>query len=78
MVSALRPSKAAQVLLATTAMPPSGANLAGGAEPFSSTMRSTPFTCCAFVASKDLTLPPTTGGRATTAYFIPGTRTSAP
>ena len=38
----------------------------------------TPLTAFAFVASKRLTLPPNTGQRATTAYSMPGTRTSMP
>jgi hypothetical protein len=39
---------------------------------------STPGTLSAAAASNDFTLPPHTGGRAITAVFIPGSRTSAP
>jgi len=35
-------------------------------------------TFIAAAPSNDATLPPVTGGRAMTAYFMPGRRTSAP
>ena len=58
---------AAQVLLATTATPPTGLNWAGaGLASISTTLR-TPGTLSASAASKLTTLPPYTGGRATTA-----------
>ena len=66
------------MLSAITATPPSGANLAGGMLPLICTMRSTPLTAFAALSSTDLTLPPTTGGLATAAYFMPGSFTSAP
>ena len=66
------------MLLAITATPPSGANFAGGMLPGSSTTCSTPGMASAAELSTDLTLPPTTGGRAITAYFCPGRLTSAP
>jgi hypothetical protein len=58
---------AAQVLRATTATPPSGLNSAGPALPSMATTRTTPGTFMAGAASKRATLPPYTGGRATTA-----------
>ena len=67
MSSALRPSIAVQVLSATTATP------------FEiCTTCLTPGTAFAFGASKLATLPPNTGQRATTAYSMPGRRTSIP
>jgi hypothetical protein len=39
---------------------------------------STPGTFMAASASNDTTLPPNTGGRATTAYFMPGSFASMP
>ena len=59
------------MLLATTATPPSGANFAGGMLLGISITFSTPGTASAAALSTDLTLPPTTGGRAITAYFCP-------
>ena len=56
----------------------SGANFAGGMLPSISTTFSTPGIASAAELSRDLTLPPTTGGRAITAYFCPGSLTSAP
>ena len=67
------------MLSATTATPPSGANLAGGMLPSIWMTFTTPGTATAAELSTDLTLPPTTGGRAITAYFCPGRFfTSAP
>ena len=63
-LSASRPLSAAQVFLAMTATPPSGANFAGAGVPSSFTTFSTPGTFMAALASSDATLPPTTGGRA--------------
>ena len=75
---ASRPFKAAQVFFATTATPPSGLNFAGAGVPSSFTTFSTPGTFNASAASNDTTLPPTTGGRATTANFMPSSITSCP
>ena len=77
-LSASRPLSAAQVFFAITATPPSGSNLAGAGVPASFTIFSTPGTFMASVESNDTTLPPTTGGRAMTAYFMPGSMTSWP
>ena len=71
--SASRPFRAAQVLSAMTATPPSGANLAGIGVGSIFTTLITPGTFMAAASSNDVALPSTTGGRATTAYFIPGT-----
>ena len=69
---------AAPVLRAITATPPSGWNFDGHGQPFTSMTFSTPETFIASVASNDTTLPPVTGGRAMTAYFMPGRRASVP
>ena len=59
---------AAQVFSAMTATPPSGWNTVGGGGASISTITlSTPGTFIVLAASKLLTLPPKTGGRATTA-----------
>ena len=42
------------------------------------TIFSTPGTFIAAAPSKEATLPPNTGGRATTAYFMPGSFASMP
>src|SRR5260370_31433087 len=67
---------AAPVLRAITATPPRGWNLDGHGQPLTSITFSTPETFMASAASKDTSLPPVTGGRAMTAYFMPGRRTS--
>ena len=77
-LSASRPFSAAQVFAAITATPPSGLNFAGAGVPSIFTTFSTPGTFIASAASYDATLPPTTGGRATTAYFMPSSRMSWP
>ena len=77
-LSASRPFIAAQVFLAMTATPPSGANLAGAGVGASCTIFSTPGTFMAALESSEATLPPTTGGLATTANFMPGSTTSWP
>ncbi len=69
---------AAPVLRAMTATPPSGWNLEGHGQPCTSITFSTPETFMASVASNETSLPPVTGGRAITAYFIPGKRVSLP
>ena len=69
---------AAPVLRAITATPPSGWNLDGHGHPLTSITFSTPETFIASVESNDTTLPPVTGGRAITAYFMPGSRVSMP
>jgi hypothetical protein len=66
------------VLRAITATPPSGWNFEGHGQPLTSMTFSTPETFIAAAPSNDATLPPVTGGRAMTAYFMPGRRTSAP
>jgi hypothetical protein len=65
--SASRPRSAAQVVSARTATP----------DGTSTTLR-TPGTASALAASNPVTLPPSAGGRATTPWSIPGTRTSMP
>ena len=77
-LSASRPLSAAQVLLAITATPPSGANAAGGGVPSIFTTLTTPGTFIAALSSYDATLPRTTGGRAMTANSMPGSFTSWP
>jgi hypothetical protein len=77
-LSALRPWIAAQVSLPTTTTPPTGMNSDGGGVPAMAKTLTTPGTFIASAASKLLTLPPSTGGRATTAYNIPGRRVSMP
>ena len=77
-LSASRPLIAAQVFLAMTATPPSGSNLSGAGVASSVTIFSTPGTFMAALESTDATLPPTTGGRAITANFMPGSITSWP
>lgn len=67
MASAARPCIAAQVLLATTATPPSGWKAGAPAMAGISTTFSTPGTASALALSTRRSLPPTTGGRATTA-----------
>ena len=64
--------------VAITAIPPSGANLAGMIETGSSTTCSTPGRARALLASWLTGAAPTTGGRAMTATFMPGSITSAP
>ena len=76
--SASRPLIAEPVLRAITATPPSGWNFDGHGQPCTSITFSTPGTFSASVASNETSLPPTTGGRAITAYFIPGSRVSMP
>ena len=66
------------VLRATTATPPTGMNLDGQGKPWTSTTFSTPGTFSASVASNETSLPPTTGGRAITANFMPGILASMP
>ncbi len=61
-----------------TATPPSGENAAGGGVPSIATTFTTPGTFMASAASYEATLPWTTGGRATTAYIMPGSLTSWP
>ena len=73
-----RPLIAEPVLRATTATPPTGMNFDGHGQPCTSTTFSTPGTFSASLASNDTSLPPTTGGRATTANFIPGILASMP
>src|ERR1700722_12435502 len=51
---------------------------AGAGVPSIVTTFSTPGTFMAAEASKETTLPPNTGGRATTAYFMPGSFASTP
>jgi hypothetical protein len=75
-LSASRPFSAAQVLSATTVTPPSGMNLAGMAVPAMGTTFTTPGTAMAADSSHFTALPPSTAGRATTAYFMPSTRAS--
>ena len=58
---------AAKVFSAITATPPSGWKTTGGVGGSMATTLSTPGTFIALAASKLLTLPPKTGGRATTA-----------
>src|SRR5207244_5261664 len=72
--SASRPLIAAHVFLATTATPPSGLKLAGGALGSICTTFTTPGTFIVADASTLTTLPSYTGGRATTAYHTPGRR----
>jgi hypothetical protein len=67
---------AAQVVLAITATPPSGMNLAGAGVAAISTIFSTPGTFIAAALSTLLSFPPNTGGRAITAYLRPGSFTS--
>ena len=74
--SAARPVSAAQVDEAATQTPPH-TWLGGLAGAISKTFV-TPGTASAAVASNDLTFPPNAGGRATTAWSIPGRRTSRP
>ena len=69
---------AAPVLRAMTATPPSGWNFEGQGQPCTSITFSTPGTFIASFASNETSLPPTTGGLAMTAYFMPGKRISAP
>jgi hypothetical protein len=70
---------AAQVLRATTATPPSGWKAGAPWNAGISTTFSTPGTCSALLAATELrTLPPTTGGRATTAIDHAGQRMSMP
>ena len=76
--SASRPCIAAQVLRATTATPPRGENFAGGGVPSSRTILTTPGTFSAALSSTEATVPPSTGGRATTANSIPGITVSWP
>jgi hypothetical protein len=52
--------------------------LAGAGLPSIVTTFSTPGTSIAASALNDTTLPPNTGGRATTAYFMPGSFASMP
>ena len=66
-LSASRPFIAAQVLRATTATPPSGWNSEGIAGGSIGTTLSTPGTFTVSALSTLRTLPPNTGGRATTA-----------
>ena len=61
-----------------TATPPSGRNPPGIGVSGMRTTRSTPGTLSAARSSTLATLPPQTGGRAMTATFMPGSRTSAP
>ena len=72
----LRPSIAAQLLVATTAMPPSGLNITGLVGGGISTTFSTPGTFRVSLASYDANLPSMTGQRSTDAYFMPGRRMS--
>ena len=58
---------AAKVFSAITAMPPSGRNSGGVGGGSIGTTLTTPGTFMVSAASKLLTLPPKTGGRATTA-----------
>ena len=58
---------AAKVFSAITASPPNGWKTTGGVGGSMATTLSTPGTFIVFAASKLLTLPPKTGGRATTA-----------
>ena len=67
MLSASRPCQADQVLVAQTAIPPSCWNSGRPRYLGSGTISTTPGSLRASVASHDLTLPPTTGGRAITA-----------
>ena len=69
---------AARVVSAITATPPDGWNFSGKEGAGISTISTTPGTFFASVASKLATLPPITAGRAMTAYFCPGRRTSWP
>ena len=77
-LSASRPWIAAQVELAITATPPSGLNFEPSPVVGMTSTRSTPGTLRAAALLTFLIVPPTTGGRAITAYFMPGRRTSAP
>ena len=69
---------AAQVLVATTATPPSGWNTAGSGVPSMATVLSTPGTLSVSASSNDFTLLPSTGGRATTANTMPSSLASMP
>ena len=77
-LSALRPRIAAQVLLAITATPASGWNANGAGELLISTTFTTPGTFSASAASNDVTVPPSTGERATTANSMSGSTMSSP
>ena len=63
---------------ATTATPPRGANFAGMIDPATMCTPVTPGVARAAASSTDFTVPPTTGGRAMAAYFMPGIDTSPP
>ena len=73
-----RPLIAEPVLRATTATPPTGMNFDGHGQPWTSTTFSTPGTFNASLGSNETSFPPTTGGRAITANFIPGIFASMP
>ena len=69
---------AAQVLVAMTAMPPSGWNFTGATAGSMAMIRTTPGTLTVSDPSKDATCPPKTGHRATTACNMPSILWSMP
>jgi hypothetical protein len=64
--------------VATTATPPTGSKLEGIGLGSIGTILTTPLTFIASAPSKLATLPPSTGGRATTACSMSGRRGSMP